>query len=177
MKPPLRSLAGWREAVRTLALAALVCGVADIAFVVLGMLVRGSDPMRMLQGIAFSVLGRETFEGGLATAAFGLLLHFAVAAGAAVHYALVAWFVRPAVRHPLVAGVLFGIYFYFLMQLVVLRFTLIPSSALLPPTWWVQVIAHATCVGPPLSLVLSWREQRLAHAETRTSVSSAAVLT
>ncbi|MBA4136180.1 MAG: hypothetical protein C0518_02550 [Opitutus sp.] len=168
MFSPLRSLTGWRETVRTLGLATLVCGVADITFVILGMLVRGSDPLRMLQGIAFSVLGRDTYQGGLMTAALGLLLHFGVAAGATGHYALLATFVRPVLRHPLIAGVLFGIYFHFLMQLVVLPLTLIPERPLFPAMWWVQLIAHATCVGPIIALVLSWREQSLMRGAAST---------
>jgi hypothetical protein len=166
MKSLPRFLTGWREAARTVGFAALVCGVADISFVILGMVVRGSDPLRMLQGIAFSVLGRETYQGGLATAALGMLLHFGVATGAAIHYALLAWLVRSVLRHPVIAGVLFGLYFHFFMQLVVLRFTMLPPRPLFPAMWWVQLIAHTTCVGLPLALIMSSREQALARGDT-----------
>jgi hypothetical protein len=166
MSPAPRSLTGWREALRTVALAALLCGVADISFVILGLLVRGADPLRMLQGIAYSILGAKTYSGGAATAALGLAMHFGVATAAAAHYAAITRFVPAALRHPLAAGVCFGLYFHYLMQLVVLPLTLLPPRPLFPPLWWVQVIAHVTCVGPVLALTMGWREQRLAPRQS-----------
>lgn len=162
MKTRLRSLTGAREIFLTLGLATLLCGVADIAFALVRTTLSGGSPVRLLQSIAYSVLGRDTYAGGLGTAALGLLLHFGVAAGAAVQYAAVANFCRPAVRHPLIAGVLFGVYFHLLMHFVVLPLTLIPSRPYFQPFWWMAIVAHTTCVGPMLALALSYREQRLA---------------
>lgn len=50
-----------------------VCGFLDIcaAFVVYGRY--GLRPLRLLQGIPGGLLGRSTYEGGLATARLGLL--------------------------------------------------------------------------------------------------------
>lgn len=64
----------------------LLAGVLDIvaAFVVYGF--RGATPIRILQSIASGLLGAEAFEGGLATAALGGLLHFIIACGWSVVY-------------------------------------------------------------------------------------------
>lgn len=58
--------------------AGLACAVADIGYVIGLVLHAGGSPSRMLQGIASSVLGRATFDGGAATAALGLALHTGV---------------------------------------------------------------------------------------------------
>jgi hypothetical protein len=171
MSPAPRALSGWSESLRTVGLAALACGVADIGFVILGMLVRGTDPVRMLQGIAFSILGAKTYSGGAATAALGLAMHFGVATGATLHYASLIRIFPRLLRHPLAAGVLFGLYFHYLMQLVVLPLTLLPPRPLFPPLWWVQVIAHTTCVGPVIALAISHREQHLARRAGATPAS------
>jgi hypothetical protein len=58
-------------------------GVLDItaAFIVYGYF--GLKPIRLLQGIAGGLLGPRSLEGGLATAALGLLCHFVIAFSAA----------------------------------------------------------------------------------------------
>ena len=61
----------------------LLCGVLDIAYALAlyGML--GIRPVRLLQGIASGIMGPSAFTYGLGTAAYGLLLHFVIAFGAA----------------------------------------------------------------------------------------------
>ena len=56
------------RALPTIALAGLIAGILDItsAFVIAG--IKGTGSVRMLQGIASGLLGRRSFEGGMATA-------------------------------------------------------------------------------------------------------------
>ena len=61
-------------------LGALTVGVLDIldAFVFFG--IRGVPPLRILQAVASGLVGpAAAADGGLATAALGLLLHFLIA--------------------------------------------------------------------------------------------------
>src|SRR2546429_6203297 len=56
----------------------LIAGLLDItsAFVIAGS--KGVGPARVLQGIASGLLGSQSFNGGLATAGVGLILHFGI---------------------------------------------------------------------------------------------------
>ena len=89
------------------------------AFVVYGG-VFGIPPVRLLQGIAAGLLGaRAALAGGLATAALGLGCHFTVAMGAATLYVLASRWIRGLLEHAILAGALYGIFWYFFMQKVV----------------------------------------------------------
>lgn len=140
--------------------AGLACAAADLGYVVVLVLRAGGKPARMLQGIAFSVLGPATYAGGAATAALGLALHTGVALGAAtMFYALhrASGLVR---AHWLAAGVLFGAGFYVFMQLVALPLTRLPHHSFPPPNWEPIFIAHLTVVGPVIAAVTHWRSAR-----------------
>jgi hypothetical protein len=137
--------------------AGLACAVADIAYVIGLVLFNGGSPVRMLQGIAFSVLGRATYDGGAATAALGLALHVGVALGAAAIFFVghrMSGFVR---EHWLISGVVFGACFYVFMQWVALPLTRLPPSPFPPPNWLPIFIAHVTAVGPVIAAVTHWR--------------------
>jgi hypothetical protein len=87
----------------------LLCGVLDISSAIVIVLAHGSSPFHMLKGIAGALLGPAAFQGGAATAALGLAMHFGVAfTAAAVFYGLSRWF--PAmVRHAILSGLLLGV--------------------------------------------------------------------
>ena len=75
-------------ALQTIASAGLVAGILDItsAFVIAA--IKGVGSMRMLQGIASGLIGAKSFDGGVATAAFGLAIHFLIAFTAATVFYL-----------------------------------------------------------------------------------------
>jgi hypothetical protein len=129
----------------------LLAGLLDIiaAFVVFGS--RGAPAMGILQAISSGILGAAAFEGGIATAALGLVLHFGIAIGwSAVFYAFrrsLPWISRK----PLVSGGLFGAAVYFLMNLVV-----VPLSAVAPRPFSLDAVilmVHVLCVGIPIALI------------------------
>lgn len=140
--------------------AGLACAVADIAYVIGLVWLAGGSAIRMLQGIAFSVLGRATYDGGVATVLLGLALHTAVALGAATLFH-VAYRALPIVRARwLVSGVVFGALFYLLMQLVVLPLTRLPPRPFPPSNWGPVFLAHLFVVGPVIAAVTHWRSDR-----------------
>jgi hypothetical protein len=77
-----------RPAARAVLTGGLAAGALDIiaAWIVYGL--RGVAPTRTLQSIASGILGVAAFQGGVATAAFGLALHFVIATTAAAVYSL-----------------------------------------------------------------------------------------
>jgi hypothetical protein len=154
------------RALRTILTAGLIAGVLDIGYVFLVYGIwRGANSLKILQGIAGALIGREAAaNGGLATAALGLAIHFCIALGVtAVFYAL-SRKLRFLVERPWVAGPLFGAAVWLVMQLVVLPLTAAPPKSFPPPQWWVVFIAHLVCVGLPIAVVVRRMEARPATA-------------
>jgi uncharacterized membrane protein YagU involved in acid resistance len=146
------SAPGHRNALAAIFWAGLLCGVFDIiaAFVVYGSF--GLKPIPLLQGIASGILGERARDGGLATAALGLLCHFVIAYGAATVYVVASRFVPFLVEHAVPSGILYGIAVYFFMQNVVL-----PLSAIGPRPFSLQfmligVAIHIFTVGLTIAL-------------------------
>ena len=63
--------------------AGLAAGVGDT---LLALVLYPVGPVRIYQSVAAGLLGRDSFQGGLATAALGMFLHFFIATTAAFVY-------------------------------------------------------------------------------------------
>lgn len=137
---------------RAIAYGALAVGILDIldAFVFFGL--RGVAPLVILQSIASGLLGRAAYQGGLGTAALGLVLHFFIATSIVTAYVLAsrAW---PALaRRPFLHGPLYGILVYGVMNLVVVPLS---AAAVGSKTWPVVInglLIHVFGVGLPSAL-------------------------
>lgn len=139
---------------RATLLGTLLAGVLDLADALIFFATRGARPIRILQSIASGVQGVDAYRGGIPSALFGLALHFVIALVAAVGYYLV-WQSVPWVRkHWVQGGMLYGLAFYLLMNLIV-----IPMSAFPNPVWppvvtsvfLNGVLAHLFLVGLPIA--------------------------
>jgi hypothetical protein len=131
--------------------AGTLCGVLDItaAIVVYGMF--GLRPTPLLQGIAKGLIGPSAYQGGWATAALGLVLHFVIAFGAATVYYLASRKLRFLVESWAVWGPLYGVAVHFFMQYVVLPMSRVTRR---PFSWemlWIGVVIHIFCVGLPIA--------------------------
>ncbi|HYC72096.1 MAG TPA: hypothetical protein VEB66_12860 [Opitutaceae bacterium] len=141
---------------RAILWAGLLCGLLDIGFVIAYYgTTAGAPPTRILQSVAAGLLGRQAATaGGVPTAALGLFLHFVISFGAAAVFYLASRRVRFLTRHALAAGVLYGAAVWLFMQLVVLPLSAVPPARFPPPAPWPVIIAHLTCVGPPIALAV-----------------------
>lgn len=140
------------SAARAIGFAGLTCGVLDItaALVVYGSM--GLRPLRLLQGIAGGVLGPRTFQGGIATAALGLFLHFVIAFGAAAVFYLASRKLRFLVEHAVLFGALYGIAVYFFMNRLVVPLSLATKYPFAVRSMIIGVVIHIFCVGLPIAL-------------------------
>jgi uncharacterized membrane protein YagU involved in acid resistance len=132
----------------------LLAGVLDIiAACVYWVLRTGAPPKRVLQGIAAAALGRSAFEGGWPTALLGLGCHFLIAfTAAAVYYSVSKTFEFPN-RHPVIAGLLWGIAVYLFMYFLVLpRTKMTPTYT--PRAMIPMVLIHMFFVGLPIALAV-----------------------
>lgn len=151
---PATFASGNARALPAILAAGLLCGAMDItaALVVYGRF--GLKPQRLLQGIAAGLLGKQAFDGGIATAALGLACHFFIALSAAAVYFTLSRAAGFLVEHAVISGVLYGVAVYFFMQRVVL-----PLSAAVKYPFSVRgmvigVVIHILCVGLPIALVV-----------------------
>jgi hypothetical protein len=151
--------AGNPRAVRGLLLGGLLCGILDISSAVIITLVRHGAPSRMLQGIASGLLGPSSFQGGKATAALGLFLHFFIAFSAATIFFLASRKLSFLTRHPWISGLLYGIAVYIVMYWIVVPLSLIHRHPTALSQLPLPVTVHMLCVGLPISLSV-WRYSR-----------------
>src|SRR5688572_32868627 len=105
---------------KALALGTLVVGTLDILDALIFFGLRGARPIRIFQAIAAGLLGRSSFEGGLATALLGGVLHYFIAFSIVGVYFLASRRASVLTRHAVALGMLYGIVAYFVMSYVVI---------------------------------------------------------
>jgi len=127
----------------------LVVGALDALDAIVFFGLRGVAPVRIFHSIAAGLLGRSAFQGGLATAALGVCLHFFIAfLIVSVFYA--ASLAAPVLtRHPVTAGIVYGIAVYFVMNYVVLPLSAAGRGPFVLPVFINGILIHALGVGVP----------------------------
>ena len=141
------------RALRTIAITGLIVGAMDITAACIQAISRGATVTRLLQFVASGLIGPKAFQGGTATAALGLGLHFVIAFSlVAVFYAAsrrIAFLRRQAV----ISGIIYGLIVYAFMNLVVL-----PLSAAKPRHTLsgdlIQIGIHMFVIGLPTALLV-----------------------
>lgn len=116
---------------------------------------RGVSATRVFQGIAFSLLGRETYSYGLSSALLGVLLHISVAFGIVGVYVHVSRWMPPLRKYPFVFGLPYGIVAWLVMNFVVLPLTLIGVPRPSGPSVVNGILIHMLGVGLPAALAAS----------------------
>ena len=140
--------------VRTILSAGVAAGVFDIVAAMLVYGQRGARPMRILQSIASGLLGPAAFQGGTATAAAGLVLHFFIAGAAAAVFYLASLRIHALVRRPVAFGALYGVVVYAFMNFVVLPLSAVAKRPFDARTALLIVLVHIVCVGVPIALIV-----------------------
>jgi hypothetical protein len=130
----------------------IACGVLDItaALIVYGAL--GAKPLRLLQGIAGGLLGRRTYNGGIATALLGLLCHFVIAFSAAAVYVAASRVAPFLVRQAVLCGALYGVAVYFFMNRIVVPLSAAAQFPFSLKMMFIGIVIHIFCVGLPIAL-------------------------
>jgi hypothetical protein len=155
-----------RDSLSSLIRAGLLTGVTDGLFSsVLAVAAYHSTVQRLFQGVAAVLLGPTALDGGAATAAVGVLMHFTVAFGWSAVFLLLArrsgWIrgLLASRRGAFTLASLYGPFIWMVMSLAV-----IPLLVHRPPAitfrWWVQLVGHAPFVGVPIVLSIGTRFRR-----------------
>jgi len=142
----------------TAAIGGGIGGLLDAIYAtVLWGVILGSNPAGIWQSVAAGLLGKASFDGGNATAALGLALHFFIAFVMALVYVLASRRLPVLLSRPILMGVLYGFVLY-----VVMNFVVVPLSAIgwRAPTLMGSIralIPHILFVGPAISLIAARR--------------------
>ena len=140
--------------------AGLLTGVSDGLFSsVLSVAFYHSTVEKLFQGVASTLIGKTAFDGGTATAALGMVMHFGVAFGwsAVFLFVVMRWtWVRRVLDSPrgvLRIAALYGPFIWLVMSLGVIPL-LLHRPPMLGARWWVQLVGHFPFVGLPIVAVL-----------------------
>ncbi len=135
-----------------------IAGALDITYAIGFSAMRGVAPSRILQSVASGLLGAPAFEGGVATAALGLVLHFCIAFLWAAIFYLASRAITFLTRHPVVSGLFYGVLIYAAMNLVVLPLSAFRAKSRsrswswLPGSWFTCFASafpsRSRCAGP-----------------------------
>jgi uncharacterized membrane protein YagU involved in acid resistance len=142
------------HAVPAILLAGFACGVLDItaAFIVYGSMFH-VGPIRILHNVASGLLGRNAYTGGLATAAVGLLCHFAIAFGAATVFFFLSRAFPFLLSQAALWGALYGIAVYYFMNRIVVPISNVAKTPFSLKMMFIGVATHILCIGLPIALV------------------------
>jgi hypothetical protein len=139
---------------RAILLATLVAATIDLSYATVWTLVHGGAALKLLQAIASGWLGRPSFEGGVASAALGLASHYAIIFVAATLFYAASLRFAWLRRHAVVAGLLYGVAIYAMMNFVVVPLSAVPFK--LHYRLWAtagDLASHLFGVGLPISLI------------------------
>jgi hypothetical protein len=151
------SLTARRSLVRPIVRGGLIIGV--VQFVLQEWLVfsvlQQNPLMAVLQYITSGILGNAAFEGGIATALIGVLIHFSISFVIAGVFILSADRIPLLRRYAIAGALLYGIGVFIVMNMIVIPLSAAP--AIPPPTlpWLIEIVVdHMLVVGLPLGILV-----------------------
>jgi len=134
----------------------LVAGTLDITYAwAFWALKAGVTAQRVFQSVAAGLLGRASFEGGIATAALGLGLHYFIATTMSVAYFLVATATRLEVlrRRVVLCGAAYGLLLYLIMRYIVVPLSAAGGGGSGGALWVsLSILVHMFLIGVPMAL-------------------------
>jgi uncharacterized membrane protein YagU involved in acid resistance len=141
--------------IKMVLLGGLVAGALDITYACVYWAIKVNVPAQQIfQSVAAGLLGKASFEGGVQTAALGLLLHFCMTLMMSAAYVVMAQQVSLLVERPWLCGAFYGLVLYGVMNHVVLPLSATPPSAGPKDLLWIalSVVVHMGFVGIPIAL-------------------------
>jgi hypothetical protein len=142
----------WPKAAPAILWTGLIAGAMDItaAFIYAG--TRGASPGRVLQGVASGLLGPASFQGGAATMALGLMIHFFIAFSATTVFYLASRRLAFMTDRAVLTGVFYGVAVYLIMYWGVVPLYAVRRGPFSWTSTIIAIITHIFCVGLPISL-------------------------
>jgi hypothetical protein len=137
----------------TIAAAGLTAGFLDISAAFIHAGFYRMSPVRVLRYVASGALGPHAMNGGLGTAALGLMFHFLIAMTAAAIFVTIASRWQWPTRQPLLAAVIYGEAVFLFMRYVTVPLSLARRPTDTPSSLLIGAFIHFVCIGLPISLI------------------------
>lgn len=142
-----------RSPLRAILLGGLIVGALDGLDAVIFFGLRGVSTIRIFQAIAAGLLGREAFQGGLPTAALGVVLHYTIATAVVAIAYLLARRIPALTTRPILVGACYGIGVWLVMSYLVVPLSAANTAARTAPVVINGIMIHIVGVGIPAWLV------------------------
>ena len=150
-----------RDTRRTILLAWIVAGTLDVtAACTYYPLTANVTAKQILHGIASGVLGAHAFQGGNATAALGLALHYVIALIWTLVFYVGARNLPLLRRRPLIVGPVYGTFVWVVMNLVVLPLSNVAHRPLRLQPSIIGAVILMICIGTPIATIIGRRLRR-----------------
>lgn len=135
-------------------IAGAVVGTLDITYACLFWALRARvPPERIFQSVAAGLLGRASYEGGFATAALGLVLHYFIATSMSVAYFIASRRWRSFNERPFISGAAYGLMLYGFMNFIVVPLSAAGGGGPKDSVWIaLSILVHMLLIGYPLAL-------------------------
>jgi hypothetical protein len=117
----------------------------------------GPGLIRLFQTIAVGVLGKASYEGGVAVAVLGAGLHLFMATTFVAVYTLVSRRLPELLRRPFVHGPLYGVLLYVMMNFVVMPLSRVDAHPTLAHIDWIMLSIGAHMVFGVICVVFARR--------------------
>jgi len=148
----------------------LVVGTLDITYACVFWGIKASvPPEQIFQSVAAGLLGKASFDGGAATAALGLGLHYFIATSMSVTYYLVASRWARLWQRPFEYGAAYGLLLYLIMNKIVVPLSRAGGGGGHKITLWValSVLVHVFLIGVPIALFTRRARSELSAGASR----------
>jgi len=131
----------------------LLAGTLDITYAwVFWALKAGATPVRIFQSVARGLLGPAAFQGGAATAARGLFLHYFIATSMSFGFFLVAQRWTALRSRPLPYGAGYGLLLYVIMNYIVVPLSAARGGGSGGALWvTLSILVHMFLIGVPIA--------------------------
>lgn len=137
---------------RAILFGGLTVGILDGLDAIVFFGLRGVPPHRIFQAIASGLLGQPAFQGGMVTAALGVVLHFCIATTIVTVFVLLSRRLLALTNRPFLWGPLYGVAVYLVMNFIVIPLSA-ANSAPKPLAVVINgVLIHMVGVGLPSAL-------------------------
>ena len=134
----------------------LIAGTLDILAASIYFFIKtGNNPSVILKYISSAIFGKAAFDGGNIMVITGLILHYLIAFIFTIFFFLVFSRIKGLSKNNILAGILYGIFIWVIMNLIVIPLSNIPNRPINIVNAIINLIILIVCVGIPVSFLAS----------------------
>ena len=156
MKQSVPSSSRANRAVRTVIWAGFVAGVLDaLAAMTLFMIRGGKNPTDVWKYVASGLFEKVALTGGSDMVLWGLAFHFFIALSFALFFFLIYPRLHRLIPSPVVAGLLYGVFAWLVMNRIVLPLSNVPAAPFNLVRALIGMAIIMVMVGLPIALIIN----------------------